>query len=96
MAVKIRLRRMGAKKAPFYRLVVADSRMPRDGRFVETIGYYNPTREPAVVEVNEEKALNWLTRGAQPSETALKLLKKAGIWDKYTAKKTEGHEATQG
>lgn len=96
MAVKIRLRRMGAKKAPFYRLVVADSRSPRDGRFVESIGYYNPTREPAVVEVDEEKALSWLARGAQPSESALKLLKKAGIWEKFAGRKEKSQEVAQG
>ncbi|MDI3538136.1 MAG: small subunit ribosomal protein [Bacillota bacterium] len=96
MAVRIRLRRMGAKKAPFYRLVVADSRMPRDGRFVESIGYYNPTKDPAVIEVDEEKALTWLSRGAQPSETALKLLKKVGIWEKFTEAKAKGQEVTQG
>ncbi|HHV57778.1 MAG TPA: 30S ribosomal protein S16 [Firmicutes bacterium] len=95
MAVKIRLRRMGAKKAPFYRLVVADSRMPRDGRFVESIGYYNPTREPAVVKVDEEKALNWLARGAQPSDTALKLLKKAGVWEKFAAQKQKSQGVTR-
>jgi small subunit ribosomal protein S16 len=87
---------MGAKKAPFYRLVVADSRMPRDGRFVESIGYYNPTKDPAVIEVDEEKALTWLSRGAQPSETALKLLKKVGIWEKFTEAKAKGQEVTQG
>lgn len=96
MAVRIRLRRMGAKKAPFYRMVVADSRMPRDGRFVESIGYYNPTREPAVIEIDEEKALTWLSRGAKPSETALKLLKKVGIWEKFTETKAKGQEVTQG
>jgi small subunit ribosomal protein S16 len=73
--VKIRLRRMGAKKAPSYRLVVAESRKPRDGRFIETIGYYNPTREPVVIEIDEEKALSWLSQGAQPSETVMRLFK---------------------
>ncbi|HHW92191.1 MAG TPA: 30S ribosomal protein S16 [Firmicutes bacterium] len=84
MAVRIRLRRMGAKKAPFYRLVVADSRMPRDGRFIDIIGYYNPTTDPAVVKVDEEKALDWLGKGAQPSETVRSLFKKAGIMEKFT------------
>ena len=66
MAVKIRLRRMGAKKAPFYRVVVADSRSPRDGRFVEEIGYYNPLTEPATIKIDEEKAIQWIKNGAQP------------------------------
>ena len=83
MAVRIRLRRMGAKKAPFYRLVVADARMPRDGRFIDTIGYYNPTTDPAVIKVDEEKALDWLGKGAQPSETVRSLFRKAGIMEKF-------------
>jgi len=70
---------MGAKKAPFYRLVVADSRAPRDGRFIEEIGYYDPTKKPTVININEERALYWLKTGAQPSETAKSLLNKAGI-----------------
>ena len=79
MAVKIRLRRMGQKKAPFYRVVVADARSPRDGRFIEEIGYYDPTREPSVIKVNEELAKKWLSNGAQPTETVAKILKIAGI-----------------
>ncbi len=79
MAVKIRLRRMGKKKAPFYRIVVADSRSPRDGKFIEEIGYYNPTVEPSEVRVNEEAAKKWLGNGAQPTATVEKLLKEAGI-----------------
>jgi small subunit ribosomal protein S16 len=79
MAVKIRLRRMGAKKAPFYRIVVADSRFPRDGRFIEEIGYYNPISEPADVKIDTEKAKKWISNGAQPSDTVRDLLKKAGI-----------------
>ena len=75
MAVKIRLRRMGAKKAPFYRVVVADSRFPRDGRFIEEIGYYDPTKEPAVVNINKEKAEEWIKKGAQPTDTVKRLLK---------------------
>lgn len=78
MAVKIRLRRMGAKKAPFYRVVVADSRYPRDGRFIEEIGYYDPTKEPAVVKIDAEKAEQWIKNGAQPTDTVKKLLKKNG------------------
>ena len=79
MAVKIRLRRMGAKKAPFYRIVVADSRYPRDGRFIEEIGYYNPLEEPAVVKVGVEKAQKWIANGAQPTDTVKDLLKRAGV-----------------
>ena len=78
MAVKIRLRRMGAKKAPFYRLVVADSRYPRDGRFIEEIGYYDPTKEPSVVKVDAEKAKAWIANGAQPTDTVKKILKDNG------------------
>ena len=75
MAVKIRLRRMGAKKAPFYRVVVADSRFPRDGRFIEEIGYYDPTKEPAVVKIDKDKANEWIKKGAQPTDTVKRLLK---------------------
>ncbi len=78
MAVKIRLRRMGAKKAPFYRLVVADSRFPRDGRFIEEIGYYDPTKDPAVIKVDDEKVQQWIANGAQPTDTVRALLKKSG------------------
>lgn len=87
MAVKIRLRRTGAKKQPHYRLVVADSRFPRDGRFIEEIGYYNPNTDPAEVKIDEEKALKWLSTGAQPSETAKSLMRKAGIMEKFQAGK---------
>ena len=79
MAVKIRLRRMGAKKAPSYRVVVADSRFPRDGRFIEEIGYYDPTKEPAVVSIDAEKAKKWIANGAQPTDTVKVLLKKNDI-----------------
>ncbi len=79
MAVKIRLRRMGVKKAPFYRIVVADSRYPRDGRFIEELGYYDPTKEPTVVKVDGEKAKKWIANGAQPTDTVKVLLKKTGI-----------------
>ena len=79
MAVKIRLRRMGQKKAPFYRIVVADSRAPRDGKFIEEIGYYDPTREPSVIKFDEEATKKWIATGAQPTETVGKLLKIAGI-----------------
>ncbi len=79
MAVKIRLRRMGAKKAPFYRVVVADSRYPRDGRFIEEIGFYDPTKEPVVFNVDGEKAMSWIGKGAQPTDTVKALFKKNGI-----------------
>ena len=79
MAVKIRLRRMGAKKAPFYRVVVADSRYPRDGRFIEEVGYYDPTKEPSVVNIDGEKVKKWLANGAQPTDTVRTLLKKSNI-----------------
>ncbi len=78
MALKIRLRRMGAKKAPFYRIVVADSRYPRDGRFIEELGYYDPTKEPSVLKVDDEKAKSWIANGAQPTDTVKALLKKNG------------------
>lgn len=79
MAVKIRLRRMGAKKAPFYRIVVADSRYPRDGRFIEEIGYYDPTKNPSVVKVDADKANEWIKNGAQPTDTVKKILKDNGV-----------------
>ena len=79
MAVKSRLRRMGAKKAPFYRIVVADSRYPRDGRFIEEVGYYDPTKEPSVIKIDEEKAKTWLANAAQPTDTVKALLKIQGI-----------------
>lgn len=79
MAVKIRLRRMGAKKAPFYRIVVADSRYPRDGRFIDEIGYFDPMTEPSTVKIDAEKATKWLGNGAQPTDTVKNLLKKNGI-----------------
>lgn len=79
MAVKIRLRRMGSKKAPFYRVVVADSRYPRDGRFIEEIGYYNPVSDPKVVEIDGEKAKAWIAKGAQPTDGVVRLLENEGI-----------------
>lgn len=89
MAVKIRLKRMGSKQKPFYRLVVADSRSPRDGRFIEEIGTYNPITQPAEVKIDEEKALKWILTGAQPTETVRNLFSKAGIMKKV-------HEAKNG
>ena len=86
MAVKIRLKRMGSKKSPFYRVVVADSRSPRDGRFIETIGTYNPLLNPAEVSINEELALQWLANGAQPSDTVRNLLSQQGIMKFHESK----------
>ncbi|WP_100373230.1 30S ribosomal protein S16 [Bacillus sp. FJAT-45037] len=82
MAVKIRLKRMGSKKSPFYRVVVADSRAPRDGRFIEEIGTYNPLTQPAKVDLQEEKAVEWILKGAKPSDTVRNLFSKAGLMEK--------------
>ena len=79
MAVKMRLRRMGAKKAPFYRVIVADERSPRDGKFIDEIGYYNPLTNPAEIKIDAEKAEKWLNNGAQPTETVKSILRKSGI-----------------
>lgn len=81
--VKIRLMRMGARKRPFYRVVVADSRSPRDGRFIENIGKYHPLSHPSVIEIDEERALHWLRRGAQPTEPVRALLEKTGTWERF-------------
>lgn len=89
MAVKIRLKRMGSKKAPFYRLVVAESRSPRDGRFIEEIGTYNPLRDPEEVRIDEEKALTWLKNGATPSDTVRHLFSKQGIMKKHHESKLQ-------
>lgn len=83
MAVKLRLKRMGAKKRPFYRIVAADSRSPRDGRFIEVVGTYNPITEPAEIKVNEELALKWLQNGAIPTDTVRDLLRKQGVMKKF-------------
>ena len=83
MAVKMRLKRMGAKKRPFYRIVVADSRFPRDGRFIEEIGYYNPIEKPAVVKVDKTLAMKWLNDGAQPTDTVRDILSKEGILKEF-------------
>ncbi|MBM4433372.1 MAG: 30S ribosomal protein S16 [Chloroflexi bacterium] len=85
--VKIRLRRVGATKQPSYRVVVTDSRSPRDGKFIEIIGHYNPRTEPATIVISEEKALNWLRQGAQPTATATRLLSKLGIIEKFKSSK---------
>ena len=87
MAVKLRLKRMGAKKRPFYRIVAADSRTPRDGRFIEIIGYYNPLTDPVELKIDEEKALKWLENGAQPSTTVRSLLTSQGLIQKHTENK---------
>ena len=88
MEVKIRLKRMGAKKAPFYRVVVADARSPRDGKFIESIGYYDPVTVPANVKIDEEKALKWLGDGAQPTDTVKNLFSKQGIMKKFAEAKS--------
>ncbi|MDR0817904.1 MAG: 30S ribosomal protein S16 [Clostridiales Family XIII bacterium] len=85
MAVKIRLKRMGAKKKPFYRVVVADSRSPRDGKFIEELGYFDPLKDPALINIDIEKARKWIADGAQPTETAKALLKKSGAYDVASA-----------
>ncbi|QKY69010.1 30S ribosomal protein S16 [Lentibacillus sp. CBA3610] len=87
MAVKIRMKRMGSKRNPFYRIVVADSRSPRDGRFIEQIGTYNPVVNPVEVKINEEKALDWMTNGAKPSDTVRNLFSKQGIMKKFHEQK---------
>ena len=90
MSVRIRLRRMGAKKQPFYRVVVADSRSPRDGRFLDTIGTYDPRTEPVAIDIDREKTLKWLAEGAMPTDSARSLLSQAGIWQEF-----RGHGAIQ-
>lgn len=92
MAVKIRLRRMGGKKDSFFRIVVADSRSPRDGRFVESIGYYDPTTEPATVKMDEEKALEWMAKGAQVTDTVKALLQKQGTLKKIEEMKQQARK----
>ena len=89
--VKIRLRRVGRKHKPIYRVVVANSRAPRDGKFIEIIGHYNPLTNPAAVDINEEKALKWLNSGAQPTDTVYSLLRKLGIMDKFKQRKEIPH-----
>lgn len=90
MAVKLRLKRMGSKQKPFYRIVAADARSPRDGRFIETVGTYNPVRKPAEVSVDEEKALKWLNNGAIPTDTVRSILSKEEIMRKYAEQKKAG------
>ncbi len=90
MAVKLRLKRMGSKQKPFYRIVAADARSPRDGRFIESVGTYNPIKKPAEVNVNEELALKWLNNGAEPTDTVRSILSKEGIMAKYAKGKESG------
>ena len=87
MTTRIRLRRLGAKKRPFYRVVVADQRAPRDGRFIEIIGKYHPLSDPSLIEIDEERALHWLRVGAQPSPQVRNLMSKIGIWDRFVAER---------
>jgi small subunit ribosomal protein S16 len=87
MATRIRLRRMGAKKRPFYRVVVADQRAPRDGRFIEIIGKYHPLGDPSLIEIDEDRALHWLRVGAQPSNQVRNLMSKVGIWERFVAER---------
>jgi small subunit ribosomal protein S16 len=94
LAVKIRLRRMGTRGKPFYRVVVADSRSPRDGRIIETLGYYDPLTEPVTLKIDEDRALLWLNRGAQPTDTAEALLKAKSIFQKYVDAKSASKEET--
>lgn len=89
MAVKLRLKRMGSKQKPFYRIVAADARSPRDGRFIETVGTYNPLKNPTEIKVDEEKALTWLNNGAQPTDTIRSILTESGIMKKYADSKTK-------
>ena len=92
--VKIRLKRMGAKRKPFYRVVVADSRTPRDGRSLEQLGYYDPLTEPATIKIDEEKVVKWLNKGAQPSDSARQLLRRMGVLERYAEARKSGAGAT--
>ena len=92
MGVRICLKRLGAKKRPFYRVVVADQRSPRDGRFIENIGRYQPMEDPSLIEIDEERALHWLRVGAQPSNTVRVLMTKVGIWDRFASEKGQAEE----
>ena len=93
MAVKLRLKRMGAKQRPFYRIIAADSRSPRDGRFIETVGTYNPIKQPAEITVNEEKIMYWLSNGAVPTDTVRNILSKQGIMKKFAESKSKSKES---
>jgi len=95
MSVKIRLKRVGKKKAPSYRVVIADSRSPRDGRIIENIGWYNPLVEPSAIHIDEEKAFKWLNVGAQPTESVASLLKRTGAMERYEQRKSTAEATTQ-
>ena len=95
MSVKIRLKRVGKKKAPSYRVVVADARAPRDGRIIENIGWYNPLVEPSAINIDEEKALRWLKVGAQPTDSVTSLLKRTGILERFEQMKSSATAATE-
>jgi small subunit ribosomal protein S16 len=94
MSTRIRLRRMGSKGRPFYRVVVADQRSPRDGRFIENIGRYHPLNDPSVIEIDQDRALHWLRVGAQPSDQVRNLMQKVGIWDAFVAERPKAAVAT--
>jgi small subunit ribosomal protein S16 len=96
MATRIRLRRMGSKKRPFYRVVVADQRAPREGRFIEIIGKYHPLSDPSVIEIDEERALHWLRVGAQPSNQVRNLMTKIGIWERFVAERPSAGATSKG
>jgi small subunit ribosomal protein S16 len=96
MATRIRLRRMGSNKRPFYRVVVADQRAPRDGRFIEAIGKYHPLSDPSLIEIDEERALHWLRVGAQPSSQVRNLMSKVGIWDTFVAERPSAGKVAGG
>src|SRR5712691_7864620 len=95
MSTRIRLRRLGAKRRPFYRVVVADQRSPRDGRFIENIGKYHPMEDPSLIEIDEDRALHWLRVGAQPSEQVQNLMSKIGIWDKFVTERPSAATRTR-
>jgi len=95
MSVRIRLKRVGKKKAPSYRVVVADARSPRDGRIIENVGWYNPLVEPSAIHIDAEKALGWLKNGAQPTESVTSLLKRAGIMDRFVQMKAAANTKTE-
>ncbi|HEY8425829.1 MAG TPA: 30S ribosomal protein S16 [Limnochordales bacterium] len=93
MAVRIRLKRMGAKKQPFYRIVVADARAARDGRYVEQLGYYDPLRDPPAIKVDAERTLEWLSKGAQPSDSVRQILEQSGVWQQWQQRRQRGAQA---
>ncbi|HEY8497862.1 MAG TPA: 30S ribosomal protein S16 [Limnochordales bacterium] len=93
MAVRIRLKRMGAKKQPFYRIVVADARAARDGRYIEQLGYYDPLRDPPAVKVDAERTLDWLSKGAQPSDSVRQILERSGVWEMWQQRRQSGRAA---